>query len=227
MKLTNRLFAGALSAALAGLLGCQPAETPVVDPPLPATSAEPAETTGKPPAEEESESEADPDERGLDDDPTPRAAAAETPPPVVELPESLPTIDQLPALSSEAPIDEQTKLPFAQVGKFKLRDGVYVFRMDAAGGGSREIVMTVETQANGFAVQRGDRTRLRFVIDDQGVAFANEPGSGEIAGRGVASGDDWIRGAYRTKNDDGSTAEGTFELRKLFDPKTPRAPKQP
>lgn len=226
MKFTHRLSSAALSAAFVGFIGCKPMEPPVVESPAPVASADTTEAPTDPPADAE-EFEPDPDERGLDEEATPQAPASETPPPVVKLPESLPTIDQLPALSSESPIDEETKLSFAQVGEFELRDGVYVFRMNSADGGSREIVMTVETQANGFSVRRGDRTRLRFVVDDQGVAFANEPGSGEIGGRGVASGDDWIRGAYRTKDEDGSTAEGTFELRKLFDPKTPRGSNQP
>lgn len=226
MKLTNRPFVAALFAVLMSVFGCQPAKPTVVDPPAPEVSREPLEEALEA-ADPLPEEESDPDERGLDDAPAPQKPASETPPPVVELPESLPSIDQLPTLSSEAPVDDQTKLHFAQVGEFKVRDGVYVFRMNAAGGGSREIMMTVETQANGFTVRRGDQTRLRFVVDEQGGAFANEPGSGGIGGRGVASGDDWIRGAYRTKNDDGTTAEGTFELRKLFDPKTPRASNQP
>lgn len=220
MNAANRLLAIALSALVA-IAGCQPAEPPADDPPVVETSAEPTETANDPPVQEP-----DPDEIGIDDDVPPKSRPNETPAPAIELPESLPTIDELPALSSEAPIDERTKLHFANVGQFKVRDGVYVLTLNTPDG-SREIMMTVETQANGFVVRRGDQTSLRFVVDDQGVAFANEPGSGTIGGRGVASGDDWIRGAFRTKSDEGTSADGTFELRKLFDPKTPRSPNQP
>ncbi|HEV7281734.1 MAG TPA: hypothetical protein VGN57_16145 [Pirellulaceae bacterium] len=242
MKRTKALFATTLAGAFAASLGCPPAEAPVDEPPVPRVSREPIEEaleiTTEPregefdPAErgldDPDADDLDGDLRGLDDDDEPQAPSNDPPAPDIDLPESLPAIDELPALNSQTTVDEATKLPFAQVGEAKVRDGVYVFRMNADGGGTREIMMTVETQTNGFLVRRGDQTRLRFVVDEQGVAFANEPGSAPIGGRGVASGDDWIRGAYRTQGEDGAAAaEGKFELRKLFDPKTPRAPTQP
>lgn len=214
MRRPGRLIPLTLSASLVAFVGCQPSEPEGANPLPPNVSGESPDDA--------LESRTESDDVSADPGSEEPATASETAAPTVTLPESLPTIDQLPALSSESSVDERTKLHFTRLGEFEVRDGVYVFRLNASGGGTREIVMTLETQSNGFAVRRGDQTRLRFVTDEAGVAFASEPGSGEIAGRGVASGDDWIRGAYRTENGDGSSTEGTFELRKLFDPKTPR-----
>lgn len=225
---TNALATFAIGAVLILSVGCETSNGVVVDPPAPDLSSESDSETATDPAtteaiaaeaEQESQEDVPADQRGLDDEPLPEGLSTTADRALLE---ALPTIAELAALSPETTIDEKTKVPFTKLGDFAIRDGVYVFRMVSIDG-MRELIMTVETQANGFLVRRGDRTKLRFVVDGDKATFASEPGSGEIAGRGAASGDDWAKGSFRVKNDDGTTSEGTFELRKLQDPKTPRA----
>ena len=219
--MTKRWLIAIVLGMPAYVAGCRTEPDPIVEPSVTQAPSDPdASTDAEDAADGDSADAVDPEVRGLDDEPDAIPPGLEGPPDP-ELLESLPTIEELPALSDETPIDEAAKLPFAKVGGFRFRDGVYYLRM-VADGAMRELVMTVETQANGFVVRRGERTRLRFVPDGETVAFASEPGSGQIAGRGRALGDDWARGAYRTKNEDGTTTEGVFELRKLYDPPIPR-----
>lgn len=132
-----------------------------------------------------------------------------------------PAIADLPALSEESTKDERG-LGYLTIGESKIRDGVYLLTLKS-GGGDLEILMSLEARANGFSLIRGDRrnprTTLRWIADDGEVEVALDGPGDPIAGRGKPAGDDWIEGTYRSENRAGIVTDGTFVLRKHYDPK--------